>query len=146
VLEWTWLAALPIFALYAVAAFFGRWHDALESGALAASLLAMSGLAGWAKWHTAYEVVVEGDEVRWRGLMGMGRAPLSRLLQVKRQFFTGLVEFNLGGPGSFTIRPAAGLAEFVDRLSAVAPHVQVRLPATMWRSAARRRGLFEETS
>ncbi|HYW25244.1 MAG TPA: hypothetical protein VE953_13840 [Terriglobales bacterium] len=99
----------------------------------------------WRSWHIAYEVTVERDELRWRGFPGRGRAPLSRLRRVREPTLgRNQVEFDLGPLRSFTVSPAAGLAEFVERLMAAEPYLQVQLPPSVWRDAHRHRGHFEE--
>jgi hypothetical protein len=107
----------------------------------------VAAVIGWTILRGAYEVVIDADEVCWRGLLTTGQAPLRDLRRVKGEWTPGRpVEFVFTRLSGFSIMPAQGFAEFVDRLHVVAPHVEVRLPASVWWFADWRRGVFEETN
>jgi hypothetical protein len=144
-LFWFAMAALVAPAPWILVGFVTGASDAgMRVGACSGWFL-FAGMLAWSSWHTAYEVTVSRDEVRWKGFPGRGRAPLSRLRRV-RESPTGRnrVRFDLGPLRGFTISPAVGLAEFVERLQAMCPYLQVQLPPSVWHSAHRHPGLFEE--
>jgi hypothetical protein len=143
-----WFAMLVVFVpgLWIVAGFLVVEHDVPGAIVMGAVWLGVAALIAVTFWHQAFEVIVDGDEVRWRGLLARGRAPLRELRRVKRaQVGRRMVAFEFTRLRGFDITPAWGLAEFLDQLRIVAPHILVELPDSVWRSARWHRGVFEET-
>ena len=133
--------------IWILVGFIAVGHNAVVGVVFGGFSLAVAGILAWMAWSNAYEVVVDADEVRWRGFLATGRAPLRDLRRVKREWAPGRpVEFEFTRLRGFNIIPAYGLAEFIDRLQAVAPHVQVHFPAGARWYARWRRGVFEETN
>jgi hypothetical protein len=146
-LFWFAITALIVPALWILAGVMTGAPDVGRRVTASSVWFGFGSMLAWAAWHTAYEVIVEGDEVRWRGFAGRGRARLSRLRRIRESpIGRKHVEFDFGRFRHFTIPPAEGLAELVERLQATSPYLQVQLPPSVWRAGRRRhRGLFEET-
>jgi len=140
-------AVLLVAALWILAGFLTDPPEAGRRFLACSAMIGFGGVFGWTTWRTANEVIVEGDEVRWRGFVGRGRAPLSRLRRVRESSIgRNHIEFDFGRLRGFTISPADGLWEFVDRLQVRLPYLQVWLSPSVWRAARRHPGRFEETS
>jgi hypothetical protein len=119
-LFWFALTALLVPALWILAGLLTPAHDVVNRIGACSGWFGFAGVLAWATWHTAYEVIVERDEVRWRGFAGRGRAPLGRLRRIRESpIDRNQVEFDFGRLRRFKISPAGGLAEFVERLQAI---------------------------
>jgi hypothetical protein len=140
------LAVVFVPGIWILVGFIAVGHDAIGGLVLGGFFLVVAGVIARDIWTSAYEVIVDAGEVRWRGFAAGGRAPLGDLLCVRGAGSRSTrVVFVLTRLRAFNVLPAPGLGQFVDRLQAIAPDVQVKLRRSGWRSARRRRDVFEET-
>jgi hypothetical protein len=98
----------------------------------------------WSCWRSAFEVEVEGSEIRWRGLFRRGAAPLSDLRRVTYRTQGTALGFDFHRRIGFTITPGHGVDQLLLRLAARNSNIVIRFPRLARFFASHRRGTYEE--
>lgn len=76
----------------------------------------------------AHEVVIEGDEIRWRTLAGAGSAPVAELVRVRpARFERSMLVVELGSGRGPVLMARPGLAAVVEALTAARPGLELDL-------------------